>query len=343
MPTPKRLPVIVVHGGAWNFPDAADEASRNGCHQAALAGARILNSGGKALDAVEAAVRVLEDDPTFGAGRGSVLTDQGELEMDACIVDGRSLNAGGVASIGNIANPVSLARRVMENTPHVLIVGAGAKAFAAREKVPFVPTEQLVTPDVRKQYDDFRAKYPNAVTEQFNKDQFANSGHDTVGAVAIDENGDVAAATSTGGITNKLQGRVGDSPLVGSGAFADNDRGAVSSTGHGESIIKVCLASRVAEELAKVNLPAHDSDAAAVSVEMAAKNSLQFMLSRVSGRGGVIGVSKEGVPFAAHTTGKMAWAAQRLGVDEKPFGGVVVPPAIFAKDKSEVHVQKSKL
>ncbi|KAJ8308615.1 hypothetical protein KUTeg_013489 [Tegillarca granosa] len=217
-----QTPVIVIHGGAWAIPDDLAEASVEGVIRAAKTGYATLLDGGSAVDAVENAVKVLEDEPAFDAGTGSVLNSNGEVEMDAVIMDGKTLSAGG--------------------TDHVLLVGNGANQFAEEIGMERVQTEELVTEEGRKEYEHF-LKFKTTVNVLFrNRD---NSGHDTVGTVAMDKNGNVAFGTSTGGITAKRPGRVGDSPIIGSGGYADNVSGAVSTTGHGESIMKVCLARHV--------------------------------------------------------------------------------------------------
>ncbi|XP_015218628.2 isoaspartyl peptidase/L-asparaginase isoform X2 [Lepisosteus oculatus] len=235
----KMKPVIVVHGGAWAIPDAMSGASVRGVKAAAWGGFSVLKQGGSCLDAVEQAVRVMEDDPVFDAGHGAVLNADCEVELDAIIMDGETLAAGAVSSIRNISNPVTLARSVMEKTDHVMLTDRGADRFANSLGMPRVSTEALVTEDERRKWEHYQ-KYAKGVKDLFNSQWV--QGHDTVGAVALDCRGNVACATSTGGIRNKMVGRVGDSPIIGSGGYADNFSGAASCTGHGESIMKVTLA-----------------------------------------------------------------------------------------------------
>ncbi|XP_017580064.1 isoaspartyl peptidase/L-asparaginase [Pygocentrus nattereri] len=287
-------PVIVVHGGAWAIPDTLAEASVAGVKAAALAGSEVLKRGGRALDAVEAAVRMMEDDLVFDAGHGAVLNTDGEVELDAIIMEGETLAAGAVSSVRNIGNPVSLARAVMEKTDHVMLTGRGANLFAESIGVPTLPTDALVTEEERKEWEHRYKRYTVGVKELFN----SQWGHDTVGAVALDSFGNVACATSTGGIRNKMVGRVGDSPVIGSGGYADNKTGAVSCTGHGESILKVTLARLILFHM----------DQGRTASE-AAKSSLQFMRKRVQGCGGAIVVSPKGDWSATFTTERMAWAA----------------------------------
>ncbi|XP_043110850.1 isoaspartyl peptidase/L-asparaginase isoform X2 [Puntigrus tetrazona] len=205
--------VIVVHGGAWAIPDMLAEASVAGVKKAARAGDAVLKNGGSAIDAVEKAVRALEDDPAFDAGHGAVLNIDGEVELDSIIMDGETLATGAVASVRNIANPVSLARAVMEKTDHVMLTDRGASMFAERIGIPVA--DDLVTELERKDWEQ-SGTYPAGVKNFFN----TQWGHDTVGAVALDSLGNVACATSTGGIRNKMVGRVGDSPIIGKSASA---------------------------------------------------------------------------------------------------------------------------
>jgi beta-aspartyl-peptidase (threonine type) len=213
-------PAIIVHGGAGPIKDDSLAARLAGCKEAALVGWQIIMQGGAALDAVEAAVVVLEDNPLFNAGTGSTLNSLGKIEMDAAIMEGESLGAGAVAAVSGIKNPVRLARRIMEDGRHVILVGRGAVLFAREIGFPEVPEESLIS--------------------EREKERWLNA-HGTVGCVALDSNGKLAVATSTGGIFNKLPGRVGDSPLLGCGTYA-NRYGAVSCTGHGEAIIRVLMA-----------------------------------------------------------------------------------------------------
>ena len=213
-------PAIIVHGGAGPIKDDSLPARLEGCRAAALAGWIILEQGGAALDAAEAAVVVLEDNPLFNAGTGSALNSSGIIEMDAAIMEGHSLRCGSVAAVSGIKNPIKLARRVMEDGRHVMLAGEGALLFARQIGFPECPPEALIVDRERKRWE---------------------SKHGTVGCVAFDSNGQLAVATSTGGIFDKHPGRVGDSPLIGCGTYAD-DYGAASCTGHGEAIIRLLLA-----------------------------------------------------------------------------------------------------
>lgn len=298
------MEAILVHGGAWAIPDRVRQAHLDGCRAAAAEGGRVLEAGGTALDAVEAAVRSMERDPTFDAGRGSFLNREGMVEMDAVIMDGARLKAGSVAAVRNILHPVTLARLVMDRTEHVMLVGEGANLFAAEVGVEAAPEEELLVGRElerwRRLREDprFRARVIFEPT-RVPKPSWDVPG-DTVGAAAVDRRGDVAAATSTGGTPKKRMGRVGDSPLVGAGAYADNAAGAVSATGWGEPIIISCLSRRVLEHIERGQEPTE-----------AAQAALEEMLRRHEGHGGVILVTPDGTVVAAFNTPRMAYALWR--------------------------------
>ena len=281
-------PVIVVHGGAWGIPDEQVDDNINGVEEAAKQGWNILQKAGSALDAVVSAVNSLEDNPVFDAGVGSVLTEDGTVEMDALIMDGSSLEAGAVAGLRDVRYPVRLARLVMEQTPHVFMIGEGANRIAEEFEVERITQDQLVTDTARRELDEWLKE--KRFGETF--------GHDTVGAVALDQDGNLAAATSTGGVTGKQVGRVGDVPIIGSGGYADNRVGAVSTTGHGESILKV--------NLAKLVLSYMDTG---MDIQEAAEKALGYMHVRVKGNGGLIAVDPQGNIAHAFTTKRMVWAS----------------------------------
>ena len=286
-----RQPRLIVHGGAWNIPEEFVPAHLQGVYTAVEQVFPLLQSGISALDAVEAAVNILEEDPAFDAGRGAFLNELGEIELDAMIMDGRTLDLGAVAALQNILHPVSVARKVMDLTEHCMLVGAGALAFATKNGFEELPPEALLTEreleffQKIKQDKAFRTHHP-----------FDFLPMDTVGAVAMDVNGNLAAATSTGGTARKLQGRVGDSPMPGAGAYADNRLGAVSATGWGESIMKVLLSKTVC-----------DLFESQPTME-AAQTGIGILKNRVNGLGGVIGINNEGEYAFAHNTPKMAFA-----------------------------------
>ncbi|CAK7308022.1 Isoaspartyl peptidase/L-asparaginase [Vulpes lagopus] len=289
-------PVIVVHGGgASKISKDRKERVRQGILEAAQVGYKILTEGGSAVDAVEGAVTILEDHPEFNAGCGSVLNANGDVEMDASIMNGKDLSAGAVSAVRCIANPIKLARLVMEKTTHCFLTDQGAAKFAAAMGVPTIPKEQLVTERNIKRLE--KEKHEKGAP---NSDCQKNLG--TVGAVALDRKGNVAYATSTGGIVNKMVGRVGDTPCIGSGGYADNDIGAISTTGHGESILKVNLARLTLFQVEQGK-----------TLEEAADMSLGYMKSKLKGLGGVILVSKAGDWAVRWTSASMPWAAAKDG------------------------------
>ncbi|XP_053315506.1 isoaspartyl peptidase/L-asparaginase [Spea bombifrons] len=283
-------PVIVVHGGAGTIVKEYEEGYRTGVKRAALKGYDCLRQKGAALTAVEEAVVVLENDPHFNAGYGSVLNEEGDVEMDAIIMDGRNLMSGAVSAVRCIANPITLARLVMEKTDHMLLTCKGASLFAKAQGIPEIPNEKLITERSRERWKTNLHPGSNPVVSQI--------GLGTVGAVAIDSEGNVACATSTGGLTNKMIGRVGDTACIGSGGYADNAFGAVSTTGHGESIMKVTLARLIINHMEQ-----------GMSPEEAAEAGLKYMKTRVNGLGGVIVVNSSGDWTAKFSTKQMTWAA----------------------------------
>ncbi|MGE5432169.1 MAG: isoaspartyl peptidase/L-asparaginase family protein [Syntrophomonadaceae bacterium] len=246
--------VIAVHGGAQNkdkntFTPELEEAYKRGIEEALYTGWEILNNDGAALDAVESAVRVLEDNPIFNAGRGSAINRDGETEQDAAIMCGETLKAGAVAAIRLVKNPVSLARKIMESTEHVMLTGAGAEEFAKQAGLEFRPPEYFITQEKLEE-----------LKKNLHHENIKNPGsRDTVGAVALDKKGSLAAATSTGGLTNKLKGRVGDSPIIGAGTYANNNACAVSCTGDGEYIIRGVFAHLLYALMEFKNLSLHEA------------------------------------------------------------------------------------
>ncbi len=258
-----------------NLAPAEDAAARTALGAALDAGAFLLRDGGTALDAVQAAVRVLEDDPHFNAGRGSVFTAEGRIECDAAIMDGAALKAGAVAGVRSTKNPILLAREVMDRSTHVFLAGAGADAFGRAHEVEAADPGWFETPERRRQLDEILAN-PDLPFDSAMK-------YGTVGAVAVDGSGHVAAATSTGGLTGKKWGRVGDSPLIGAGTYADDRAAAVSCTGAGEYFIRLGVAHEIC---ARVRL-------AGWTIEDAA-DTLIDELGDMDGKGGVIVVSPDG-------------------------------------------------
>jgi beta-aspartyl-peptidase (threonine type) len=284
-------PVIFVHGGAGNDFDDRLTEFRDGVERAVQAGWTVLSRAGSALEAVEAAVRVLEDDPNFDAGHGSFLNANQEVEMDAMVMEGARLGYGAVAGIQRVANPVSVARMVMERTAHSIFVGLGAEQFAHSQGVPICPMEELVagssTQLLRPEDRVFRPGEPG----------------DTVGAIALDVNGLLAVAVSTGGTAGKLPGRVGDSPIIGCGAYADNSLGAAAATGNGEAIMKVLFSKTACDFLER-----------GLSPQQAAEKALR-VLERKTGpsQGGILLMNPAGEVGSAFNTHHMVHACMRGG------------------------------
>lgn len=279
---------LAIHGGAGGMTRdkltaAQEAAARHGLEAALAAGSRVLSGGGPAIDAVEAAVRVLEDDPHFNAGRGAALTFDGAIELDAAIMDGTTRRAGAVAGVTRTKNPVTLARKVMERSPHVLLAGSGADQFSVEQGLEQADPAWFATDERRAQLEKMKAR-----TEGwFDVDMK----YGTVGAVALDSAGRLAAATSTGGVTGKRWGRIGDSPLIGAGSYADDRACAVSATGAGEFFIRECVAHEIG---ARVRFLGEDLQAAADAV-MAETKAL-------GGTGGVIVTGPGGAIAWSFTT-----------------------------------------
>jgi L-asparaginase / beta-aspartyl-peptidase len=308
---------IIVHGGAGTVTPDRAEIVQEGCKEAALVGWRILQTGGSALDAVEAAVRSLEDNPQYNAGTGACLTSDGNIELDAGIMEGHTLQVGAVACVELIKNPISLARKVLES-PHVLLVSKGAQACALEYGIPLCELEDLVT---ERQYQKWLQQREQAAKESTSEDEprhhrrevasveAREDRHGTVGAVAIDMDGHLAAATSTGGISNQYPGRVGDSPLVGCGFYAD-DNAAVSCTGEGEDFTRLLIAKRAA-----------DCVAHGESARDAATTAIVFLGAKATGTGGLILVDRKGNIGFAWNSHNMKYAYITEGM-ENPESGI---------------------
>jgi beta-aspartyl-peptidase (threonine type) len=281
------MPAIAVHGGAGDIPPAEltherEAEYRCGLEQALRAGQRVLAAGGAAIDAVVAAVQVLEDDPLFNAGRGAVIAANGICELDASLMDGRDLRAGAVTGLRHVRSPIGLARLVMEKSPHVMLAGQGAEEFALEQGLEPVANRHFVTERRQRELAAAMLAEPSAPIRE--------SLMGTVGAVALDAGGNLAAATSTGGMTAKRWGRVGDSPVIGAGTYAANDCCAVSATGHGEYFIRATVAHEIASLVRYAGKSA--SEAADIVVHQ--------QLRRLGGAGGVIVVGRDGsiaMPF----------------------------------------------
>src|SRR6266849_1125761 len=300
-------PALIVHGGAWDIPDEAVDACKSGCHRALTAGWSILSRGGSALDAIEAAIIVLEDDPVFDAGYGSHLNFDGHVECDAIVMNGATLRAGAAATLQHIKNPIQVARKILENCPHMMLVAAGAERFAKQQGIKLCKPEELVSEAEWEAWQ--KCKEDTHAAEH-------HRGHEqgTVGAVALDVNGNLFAATSTGGTCCKLPGRVGDSPLIGCGCYADSEAGGVSCTGYGEAIMKVVMAKTAAEFLRHPAGTESDPNplvlpkpATPEIASVAARESVQILAKRTHATGGLILLDREGNPGLAFNTPRMAY------------------------------------
>ncbi|HWZ63320.1 MAG TPA: isoaspartyl peptidase/L-asparaginase [Steroidobacteraceae bacterium] len=281
--------VIVIHGGAGVIERAhmtpEREASfRTGLGAALDAGYAVLERGGSALDAVGTAVRTMEDDPQFNAGKGAVLNHDGICELDAAIMDGTAGRAGAVAELHHVKNPIDLARLVMEKSPHVMLAGQGAEEFALAQGVVLVPESYCITPErMRELEEEKRSADAREPTAPLPMRPSAPKGMGTVGAVALDAQGHLAAATSTGGLTNKLYGRIGDTPIIGAGTYADESC-AVSGTGQGEFYIRQVVAYDICAMMQYQH----------VSLSRAVDTMIHGKLKRTGGEGGVIALDRDG-------------------------------------------------
>jgi beta-aspartyl-peptidase (threonine type) len=294
-------PVLVVHGGAWAIPDDMVAAHLNGVRNAIAAGWQAMSKGGSALDAVEEAVVVMEDDETFDAGRGSFLNRDGKVQLDAFIMEGSTLRGGGVGGVERLRNPVRAARKILSESPHVYFLGEGAERFAAEHGIALCDNEDLVIPREVERLRAFQAQAPNEAPDLF----APTISHDTVGAIALDRDGNIAAATSTGGTLNKAPGRLGDSSLIGCGCYADNESAAASLTGWGEPIMKLVLAKWAADRVLAGNVP-----------EWVSREAINYLESRVKGHGGIILLDAKGRFGISHNTPRMAWAFKTAAKEE---------------------------
>ena len=281
---------LIVHGGAGAIADNDVAPHREGARTAANIGWVILANGGNALDAVQAAIVSMEDDPAFDAGYGSYLNRDGQVEMDASFMDGRTLDAGSIAGVQHIKNPILVARRVMESE-HTFLIAHGAERFATEQGIALIDEKEMRAPNAIAKWQECVNNPPPAPLAQY------VPVHGTVGCVAIDQNGNIAAGTSTGGMSFKRVGRVGDSPIIGAGTYADNLLGGASATGWGEAITRVVLSKFAVDALANNR---HPNEAARAAIEMLA--------SRVGGTGGVIMVDRFGRIGFAFNTPRMAYA-----------------------------------
>ena len=311
-------PILLVHGGAWAIPDDGVEAHTAGVRTALTTGYALLERGASAIDAVEAAVAILEDDETFDAGRGSFLTRDGRVQLDALLMDGGAtgtMRAGGVACVERLRNPIHAARLVLDKSPHVYFVGRDAEAFAAEHGMPLIDNRELVLDRERERLLDAHQKERAGLPDETFSGQLAAvptanmDSHDTVGAVALDAQGNLAAATSTGGTLNKAPGRVGDSSLIGCGCYADNLSAAVSLTGWGEPIMKLVLGKWAVDRVLAGEAP-----------PSAAQSAISYLYRRLGGHGGIILLGPDGRYGIAHNTPRMAWgvcsaAGPQVGIE----------------------------
>jgi beta-aspartyl-peptidase (threonine type) len=322
----KIQPILLVHGGAWAIPDDMVERHLIGIRAALSAGWNVLALGGGALDAIEEAVAVMEDDDIFDAGRGSFLTSDGRVQLDALMMDGATLRAGGVGCVERIRNPIRAARKVLDDSPHIYLVAEGAERFAEQHGVALCDNSELVIERERKRLAEARKKAAagepiqtfraassapparraasSARSKKAAREEALGS-HDTVGAVALDSRGNLAAATSTGGTLNKTPGRVGDSSLIGCGCYADNQSAAVSCTGWGEPIMKLVLGKWACDQVGRGEPP-----------QTVAIRALDYMKSRLDGHGGIILLNVQGKAGIFHNTPRMAWGLKSATAEE---------------------------
>jgi len=313
----KESPIaIVIHGGAGTIQrelmsDEMERRYRGVLAKAIESGYQILKNDGSSTEAVIATITILEDSPLFNAGHGAVFNHDGNVELDASIMQGSDLNAGAVAAVSSVKNPISLALSVLEHSPHVMLVGEGAEMFAQQQGIALVPNQYFKTERRRLQLEEILAKEkgvslskttPNALLAAY---RFDEKKLGTVGAVAIDKNGDIAAGTSTGGMTNKRFGRVGDVPVIGAGTYADNNSCGISATGHGEYFIRAAVAHDICARM----------EYKGVSLQQAQDEVVQGKLVKMNGSGGVIGVDKDAnVAFSFNSLGMYRASINKDGV-----------------------------
>jgi beta-aspartyl-peptidase (threonine type) len=290
---------LMVHGGAGALDNVRDDKTAvrylDSIRRTLEHGRDVMELGGSALQAVEACASLLEDDPVFNAGCGSVLNEYGKVEMDAAIMDGRDLSAGAVAAVDNIANPVQLARLVMTESEHVMLISEGAMRFADHCGMARVPEDYFYTPERVEQLHQARLQHRIMLDHDDGGTNSEDQKYGTIGAIARDPQGNLAAATSTGGIVNKRLGRVGDTPIIGAGVYADNETCAVSATGFGEDFMRAVMAKTIADFIYMEGLDAHQATAAGID----------YLVRKVKGRGGVIVIDRDGNCSSGFTTKKM--------------------------------------
>ena len=290
---------LMVHGGAGALDNVKDDKTAfrylESIRRTLEHGRDVMELGGSALQAVEACASLLEDDPVFNAGCGSVLNEHGKVEMDAAIMDGRDLSAGAVAAVDNIANPVQLARLVMTMSEHVMLISEGAMRFADHCGMERVPEDYFYTPERVEQLHQARLKGKIMLDHDDSEEDTEDQKYGTIGAIARDSSGNLAAATSTGGIVNKRMGRVGDSPIIGAGVYADNETCAVSATGFGEDFMRSVISKTISDFIFMKGMDA----------QQATEAGIEYLVRKVKGRGGVIVIDKDGNCSSGFTTKKM--------------------------------------
>jgi beta-aspartyl-peptidase (threonine type) len=296
-------PVLLIHGGAGSIPDDGVERYSAGIRDALDAGWSILERGGTALDAVEAAIVSMEDSGAFDAGRGSVLNQDGRVQLDAMIMDGATLAAGAVGAVETVRNPIRVARAVMERSPQVYFVGLGAERFALEHGFEAIDNTELISSRERKRFEEARANALAGDDAHVGSAADGSRGQDTVGAVALDDAGNLAAGTSTGGIRYKPVGRVGDSSVVGSGGYADNETAAVSCTGEGEAIMRLVLGKWAVDRVAAGTAP-----------QAAAEAAIDRLGRRLGAQGGLILLDRLGRVGIAFNAPRMAWGLRSRSV-----------------------------
>jgi beta-aspartyl-peptidase (threonine type) len=301
---------LIIHGGAWDIPADRVEQHRSGCSKALKLGWDMLHGGATAVDAVEQVVRCLEDDGSFDAGRGSHLNAVGHVELDASMMNGKTLRCGAAAALHHIRNPISLARQIMDKSEHIFLVGPGAEEFAVKNGIALCPQAELISQRERDAWNAARNHEGYTTKDAFHNVARNATQHaaDTVGAVAMDRTGDICVGTSTGGTFRKHPGRVGDSPLIGCGSYADNEIGGVSTTGWGEAMIKVVMAKTVIDIL----------EANGGDPQKAAERGIEILKSKADGYGGVIVLNRTGGIGVAFNTPRMARAYMTEGMSA-PF------------------------
>jgi len=306
----KKLPhkyAFAIHGGAGTVSKITmtkwkEKAYKEALKRALYAGVNILENGGKALDAVVEAVRIMEDNPLFNAGKGSVFTHSGKHEMDAALMDGKTLKAGAVSGVQFVKNPVLLAHLVMKKTKHVMLGGEEAVEFARKNKITLKSQEYFYDEFRFKQWQKAKAKDDISLDHDMNEEKK----YGTVGAVALDKKGNLAAATSTGGMVNKKYGRIGDSPIIGAGTYADNNSCAISCTGHGEFFIRYVVAHEVSSMMKHGNK----------ELKAAADLVINHVLQKAGGRGGLIGIDRQGNIVMPFNTKGMYRAYKKEGEED---------------------------